>query len=82
MTGGIKRLRRVALSTEVVTFGLQSRGVRIMTIRAQNSFGRHSALEKRSDLEDLVADLTVNEIQPVHGKLWPPGLEHRFKAAG
>src|SRR5678815_1590540 len=72
----IESLYLMTLRAEEVPFGLQSCGVRIVTVRAANSFRRHSALEKRSDLEDLFADLSVDKVQRVLRKLRPPGLQH------
>jgi hypothetical protein len=75
----IERLCLVALRAKSIAFGLQPSGVWIVAIRTADALGSHPALEKRSDFEDLFANLSIDEIQTILWKLRPPGFHHRLE---
>jgi hypothetical protein len=75
----IERLCLVALRAKGIAYGLQPSGVWIVAVRAADTLRSHPALQKRSDFEDLFANLPIDKIQTILRKLRPPGFHHRLE---
>src|SRR5271166_5773853 len=58
-------LSHVKLQTDIVAFASKLRGVRLVAVTASHTSMKHTALDERAVLIDLVFDLTVREVKAV-----------------